>query len=89
MAVRFTPDDQANALAAWAVNHPEWRLRHEQERRFWIARGLVGTPWGSARGTAVTSAAAAVGVTLTASSPWTREQQFWSLWADKPPSPVA
>lgn len=89
MATRFTPDDQASALGAWAVNHPEWKFRHEQERRFWIARGLSGTPWGVARGTAVTSAASAVGVTLTATSPWTREQQFWAGWADKPPTPIA
>lgn len=89
MATRFVPDDQAAALSAWAVNHSEWDSRLERERQFWLSRNLAGTPWGVARGTAISAAATAVGVTLTGTSPWTREQQFWAGWADKPPTPVA
>jgi len=89
MAVRFVCDDQADALSAWSVNYPEWVFRHEQERQFWLDQGLSGTPWGVARAAAVTDAAASVSVTLTATSPWTRERQFWQLWADLPPVPLA
>jgi hypothetical protein len=87
MAVRFTPDDQASALAAWSVNFPEWKFRHEQERQMWMVLGLPDTPWGEFRDTAIGALADGVGITLSAGSPWEREQELWAAWADQPPIP--
>ena len=85
MATRFSCDDRAAALSLYSVNHAEWDGPWS-EFQFWkVSQGKVAIPWGVDRGTAITSAATALGLTVNATSPWLREQQFWAAWLAKPP----
>lgn len=79
MAKVYSGDAKHAALKLYAVNHPTWGNATDLEYRFWTtARSLAGIPWGTARATQITAAAAAYSLTLNATSPWTREEEFWA-----------
>jgi hypothetical protein len=86
MATHSTADDREAALKLYAVNHPEATGEAGREYLFWKnSQSLTHIPWGVDRNTAITNAGTALGVTVNATSPWLREQQFWAGWLALPP----
>lgn len=87
MATSYSGDDRQAALKLYLVNHPEYS---NEEYAFWkFGRSLAGTPWGVDRDAAIIAAGTALGVTVDATSPWLREQQWWAGWRAKPPVALA
>jgi hypothetical protein len=91
MATKFTPDDRAAALKLYAVNHAEADAGDmAAEFLFWKnSESKTAIPWGKDRDTAIVAAGTHLGVTVDATSPWLREQQFWTNYRAKPPTALA
>lgn len=86
MTTHYTPDDREAALKLYGANHLNSKGWYD-ECAFWVnARSLSRIPTGTNRDTQIVAAAAALGVTVNATSPWLREQQFWAGYLAKPPT---
>lgn len=72
MSTNYTPDDIAAVLADRTL---------ADEAAYWIDAGYDAIPWGVDRDTAITDQATVESVTVDATSPWLREQQFWRALA--------
>lgn len=80
MATTFFNDDKFAALKEWALvnDENEHGTIADLEYLYWtVERSHDTVPWGEERYTSITSAAAAHGITLTATDPWAREHEFW------------
>jgi len=90
MATNYWSDKRAAAIRAYFVNHSEYKPTLSNEGQWWLsARGLSAIPYGVDRDTAIQAAATAFGITLTSTSPWEREEEFWPAYQSLPPTPLA
>lgn len=89
MATHYTPDDREAALKLYQVNHLE-PSGVGNEFFFWTNIGAyTKIPTGTDRDTAFQDVATALSITLTGTSPWLREQEFWAAFLALPPTAVA
>lgn len=89
MAKHFTADDREAALKLYGVNHLNSKGWYDEAAWWKNARSVNTIPTGTARDTAIQAAGTALGVTVDATSPWLREQQFWAGYLAKPPVALA
>jgi len=86
VSTHYTPDDREAALKLYQVNHLNPNGCGD-EAYFWLnSESVSPIPTGTARDDAFVAAGTHLGVTVDATSPWLREQQFWAGWLAKPPT---
>lgn len=92
----YINDKKLEALKAWAANHPEWGTTiGDLEYRFYrsLSMSEAGVSGGDidARLNTLALAAALNSLTISASAddPQAWQQEFWTDYAAKPPTPAA